>query len=211
MNFKTFDVLFAAVVLLAAVAAVSSFYLENPYPAVVVAAFAGGGTAFLYLTLRVKIAGILKVVEKRLADAEASFNLYRDWTQGAIRALEDKINAGDQEMAKHIEKTAGDVAELKRSLSASLAQYNANVERAAQSALAVRQTLDATSAELERRLAANEKATQEALADVRRFAQDFNDFVVDEQLFRKKIEDHVADRVAYLEDFIREKRKSLQI
>jgi len=211
MNFRAFDVLFAVVVILAVVAAVSSLYLGDPYAAVVVAAFAGGASAFLYLTMRVKIAGILNVVDKRLADNEASLEQHRDAVQGSLRALENYATESNRRLADHVEKIAADLSALRESSGASLAEYNANVERAVQSSLAVRQALDAVTAEMGRRLAANEKTTQETATDIHRFTQDFNAFVADELAFRKKIEDHLADRVAYLEDFIREKRKSLQI
>jgi hypothetical protein len=50
--------------------------------------------------------------------------------------------------------------------------------------------------------------TTKLLAGLR---EEFDSFVTDEQHFREVIESSLAERVSYLEDFIREKRKSLQI
>jgi len=49
---------------------------------------------------------------------------------------------------------------------------------------------------------------QAMLANLR---EDFDAFATDEHHFREVIEASLAERVSYLEDFIREKRKSLQI
>ena len=68
MGFRVFDILYAVVLLLAAVAAVATFYLVEPYPVLIVAAFAAGAATFLYLTVRVKLGGIVETVDRRLAE-----------------------------------------------------------------------------------------------------------------------------------------------
>jgi len=50
--------------------------------------------------------------------------------------------------------------------------------------------------------------TTKLLAD---FREEFDSFTTDEHHFREVMEASLAERVSYLEDFIREKRKSLQI
>ena len=211
MEFRTFDILFVVVLALGIAAAALSPYLEEPYPVVIMTAFAVGAVAFLYLTVRIKFGGIMKTVDQRLGEEEAAFATHRERTAKTFTEMETATKGLREAVQTAGERSGRDVDGLRKSVADFTGQLNQQVEALASSVREVKQTHASGLAAFQDRLAAFERARQETDAVVSTLTSDFNAFVADEQHFRDVIQGRIADRVSYLEDFIREKRKSLQI
>jgi len=211
MGFRLFDVLFAAVLVLAAVAVGAAFYLVTPYPAVIVAAFAAGATAFLYLTVRAKLGGIVRTVERRLANQEREAAEHRAGLNKSFADIERLTRTIREQVTATNEKSARDGEALRKNVNDVIAQFKAQIEKMASTLNDTKGVLDKKAAVLHERvreLEDNREETARLLANLR---EDFDVFATDEHHFREIIEASLAERVSYLEDFIREKRKSLQI
>lgn len=211
MGFRLFDILFAVVLVLAAVAVAAAFYLVSPYPAVIVAAFAAGATAFLYLTVRAKLGGILEKVERRLATQESNAAEHRAALDKSFADIERLTRTIREQVEAANEKSAQDNEALRNNVNDVLAQFAAQIEKSSSTVNETKQVLDKKAAVLHERVRELEHfrdATAKMLAG---FREEFDAFTTEEQHFREVIEASLAERVSYLEDFIREKRKSLQI
>ena len=129
MGFRLFDALFAVVLLLAAVAVAAAFYLVSPYPAVIVAAFAAGATAFLYLTVRAKLGGIVETVERRLATQESEAAQHRMALEQSFADIERLTRTMREQVEAANEKSAQDDETLRKNINDVLARFAAEVEK----------------------------------------------------------------------------------
>jgi len=211
MGFRVFDLLFVAVLVLAAVAGYAAFNLVEPYPVVIVAAFAAGATAFLYLTVRVKLGGIVETVERRLADQESEAVRHREALDQSFADIERLTRTMREQIRGVQENTAGDLEAIRQNVASALDQITGKVDQAAAVAAELKTAAGKYAATTEGRLEAQETQLAETTQLLHSLQDEFNSFVAEEGLFRDALQAQLADRVAYLEDFIREKRKSLQI
>jgi flagellar biosynthesis chaperone FliJ len=211
MGFRLFDILFAVVLVLAAVAVAAAFYLISPYPAVIVAAFAAGATTFLYLTVRAKLGGILETLERRLATQESEAAEHRAALDKSFAEIERLTRSIREQVEAANEKGVQNNEALRKNVNDALAQFAAQIEKSSAAVDETKQVLNKKAAVLHERVRELEHfrdATTKMLAD---FREEFDAYTTDEQHFREVMEASLAERVSYLEDFIREKRKSLQI
>jgi septal ring factor EnvC (AmiA/AmiB activator) len=211
MGFRIFDLLFAVVLLLAAVAAVGAFYLVEPYPAVIVAAFAAGAATFLYLTIRVKLGGIIGTVDRRLEEQELEASKHRAALEKSFADIENLTRSMREQIGAAGEQNAADVEALRKNVNSLVKQYNERLEVAVAALNELKQSHDKHASAFAEKLAALEGNHNEAAETLVVIRDEFNSFVADERKFREDIDSRLEERVAYLEDFIREKRKSLQI
>jgi len=206
-----FDVLFAVVLVLAAVAVAAAFYLVSPYPAVIVAAFAAGATTFLYLTVRAKLGGILETVERRLATQEHEAAEHRAALDKSFAEIERLTRTIREQVQAANEKSARENEALRKNVNDVLARFAAQIEKTTSTVDDTKQVLDKKAAVLHERVRELEHYREETAKLLAGFREEFDTFTTDEQHFREVMEASLAERVSYLEDFIREKRKSLQI
>ncbi len=211
MGFRLFDILFAVVLVLAAVAVAGAFYLVTPYPAVIVAAFAAGATTFLYLTVRAKLGGIVETVERRLASQEQEAAEHREALDKSFAEIERLTRTMREQVRAANEKSAQNNDALRKNVNDVLAQFAARIEKATSTVNETKQVLDKSAAVLRERVSELENYREETTKLLADFREEFDSFTTDEHHFRGVIEASLAERVSYLEDFIREKRKSLQI
>jgi len=211
MGYRLFDVLFAAVLVLAAVAVGAAFYLVPPYPVVIVAAFAAGATTFLYLTVRAKLGGIVETVERRLVKQEREAAEHRTALDKSFAEIERLTRTVREQVTAAHEKSARDNEALRKNVNDVIAQFNTQLEKMASTLNDTKGILDKKSAVLHERVRELENNREEVARLVADLREDLDAFATDEHHFREVIEASLADRVSYLEDFIREKRKSLQI
>ncbi|UCH79071.1 MAG: hypothetical protein JSU81_03740 [Candidatus Coatesbacteria bacterium] len=211
MGFRVFDVLFVAVLILAAVAAYAAYNLVEPYPAVIVAAFAAGATAFLYLTVRVKLGGIVETVERRLADQESEAVRHREALDQSFADIEKLTRTMREQIQASQDKTAADLEAVRKNVTTTLEQATRKLEQTAAALAELKTATDKYAATADGRLEGQEARLAETTQLLHALQDEFNSFVADESSFRDGVQAQLADRVAYLEDFIREKRKSLQI
>jgi hypothetical protein len=211
MGFRLFDILFAVVLVLAAVAVAAAFYLVSPYPAVIVAAFAAGATTFLYLTVRAKLGGILETVERRLATQEHEAAEHRAALDKSFAEIERLTRTIREQVQAANEKSARENEALRKNVNDVLARFAAQIEKATSTVDDTKQVLDKKAAVLHERVRELEHYREETAKLLADFREEFDTFTTDEQHFREVMEASLAERVSYLEDFIREKRKSLQI
>lgn len=211
MGFRLFDVLFAVVLVLAAVAVGAAFYLVSPYPAVIVAAFAAGATTFLYLTVRAKLGGILETVERRLATQEHEAAEHRSALDKSFAEIERLTRTIREQVRAANENGARDNEALRKNVNDVLARFAAQIEKTTSTVDDTKQVLDKKATVLHERVRELEHYREETATLLADFREEFDTFTTDEQHFREVMEASLAERVSYLEDFIREKRKSLQI
>ena len=211
MGFRVFDVLYAGVLLLAAVAAVAAFYLVEPYPVLIVAAFAAGAATFLYLTVRVKLGGIVETVDRRLAEQEAEAVKHRDALDKSFAEIEHLTRTMREQLKATNEKSLKDIDTLRKNVRAIIDKFNGQLEKMAVGMTELKKSVDVDAAAAKEKIAALERSREETGKMLEHLAGDFNTFADDQRAFRGAIESRLAERVTYLEDFIREKRKSLQI
>jgi len=211
MGFRVFDVLYAVVLVLAAVAAAAAFYLVEPYPAVIVAAFAAGAATFLYLTVRVKLGGIVQTVDRRLAEQEAEAARHREALEKSFAEIEHLTRTMSEQLKATNDKSLKDIGTLRTNVRAIIDKFNGQLEKTAAGMNELKKSLEDDAATAKEKIAALENGHEETGKTVLKLAADFEVFVSDEGAFREDIEARLAERVTYLEDFIREKRKSLQI
>jgi methyl-accepting chemotaxis protein len=211
MGFRVFDVLYAVVLVLAAVAVAAAFYLVEPYPAVIVAAFAAGAATFLYLTVRVKLGGIVQTVDRRLAEQEAEAAQHREALEKSFADIERLTRTMREQLQAANDKSLQDIGTLRANVRTIIDKFNGQLEKMATGMNELKKSLEADAATAGEKIAALENGHEEAGKTVLKLSADFDAFVSDESAFRENIESRLAERVTYLEDFIREKRKSLQI
>ena len=211
MGFRVFDVLYAGVLLLAAVAAVAAFYLVEPYPVLIVAAFAAGAATFLYLTVRVKLGGIVETVDRRLAEQEAEAVKHREALDKSFAEIEHLTRTMREQLKATNEKSLQDIDTLRKNVRTIIDKFNGQLEKMAVGMTEVKKSVDVDAAAAKEKIATLERGHEETEKILKTLAGDFKTFADDERAFRKAIESRLAERVTYLEDFIREKRKSLQI
>jgi chromosome segregation ATPase len=211
MGFRIFDILFVAVLILAAVAAVGAFYLVDPYPAVIVAAFAAGAVTFLYLTIRVKLGGIIGTVDRRLEEQELEAAKHRAALEKSFADIEHLTRSMRERIGAASEQNAADVEALRKNVKSLIEKYDERLEATAAALNEFKQSYDRNSSTCGEKLAALESGHAEAAETLAVIRDEFTSFVADERKFRDDIDSRLEERVAYLEDFIREKRKSLQI
>ena len=211
MGFRVFDVLYAGVLLLAAVAAVAAFYLVEPYPVLIVAAFAAGAATFLYLTVRVKLGGIVETVDRRLAEQEAEAVKHRDALDKSFAEIEHLTRTMREQLKATNEKSLKDIDTLRKNVRAIIDKFNGQLEKMAVGMTELKKSVDVDAAAAKEKIAALERSREETGKTLENLAGDFKTFADDQRAFRGAIESRLAERVTYLEDFIREKRKSLQI
>jgi len=211
MGFRVFDVLYAGVLLLAAVAAVAAFYLVEPYPVLIVAAFAAGAATFLYLTVRVKLGGIVETVDRRLAEQEAEAIEHREALDKSFAEIEHLTRTTREQLQATNEKSLKDIDTLRKNVRTIIDKFNGQLEKMAVGMTEVKKSVDVDAAAVKEKIAVLERGHEETETMLENLAGDFKTFADDARAFREAIESRLAERVAYLEDFIREKRKSLQI
>lgn len=211
MGFRLFDVLFAVVLALAAVSAAAAFYLVTPYPAVIIAVFAAGATTFLYLTVRAKLGGIVATVERRLAAQELKAAEHRAALEKSFADIERLTRTMREQVRAANEKSVRDNEELRGYVNDVLARFKTQIESMASTLNVTKKGLEEKAAALDESVGTLEIFRENATATLAEFRAEFDAFTTDEQHFREVIEASLAERVSYLEDFIREKRKSLQI
>ncbi len=211
MRFSVFDFLFALVLVLAAVAAAAAFVLVEPYPAVIVAAFAAGAATFLYLTIRVKMGGIVATVERRLEEQEAAAAEHRQAIDKSFAELEKLSRETHEQITAANDKSHREVEALRANVNGVIKEFNGQVSKIAASLREIQTKYDTSVTGLEKNLAATARDHKKTAASLEKLTADFNDFVAEEQGFRKTMGAELAQRVSELRDFIREKRKSLQI
>ncbi len=211
MGFRLFDVLFAIVLALAAVAVAAAFYLVTPYPVVIVAAFAAGATTFLYLTVRAKLGGMVETVERRLAAQEQKAAEHRAALEKSFADIERLTRTMREQVQAANEKSARDNEELRAHVNDVLARFKSQIESMASTLNLTKKGLEEKAAALHESVQELENFRENTTASLAEFRAEFDAFTTDEQHFREVIEASLAERVSYLEDFIREKRKSLQI
>jgi ElaB/YqjD/DUF883 family membrane-anchored ribosome-binding protein len=211
MGFRVFDVLFVAVLILAAVAAYAAFNLVEPYPAVIVAAFAAGATVFLYLTVRVKLGGIVETVERRLGDQESEAVRHREALDQSFADIEKLTRTMREQIQASQDKTAADLEAVRKNVTSTLEQATRKLEQTAAAVAELKTATEKYAATADGRLEGQEARLAETTQLLHSLQDEFNSFVAEEGVFRDALQAQLADRVAYLEDFIREKRKSLQI
>jgi methyl-accepting chemotaxis protein len=211
MGFRLFDVLYAVVLVLAVVAAVAAFYLVEPYPAVIVAAFAAGAATFLYLTVRVKLGGIVQTVDRRLAEQEAEAARHREALDKSFAEIEHLTRTMREQLQAANDKSLKDIGTLRTNVRTIIDKFNVQLEKIAAGMNELKKSLEGDAATAAEKIAALENGREETDKTVLKLAADFEAFVSDENAFREAMESRLAERVTYLEDFIREKRKSLQI
>ncbi|NIT37045.1 MAG: hypothetical protein GTN49_11200 [candidate division Zixibacteria bacterium] len=211
MAFRIFDALFVVVLLLAAVVALAAFYLVEPYPVLIVAAFAAGATAFLYLTVRVKLGGIVATVERRLAAQEEQAVKHRGALDKSFADIERLTRTMREQVTAANKKSSRENEALRENVNSVISKFNAQLETMAATLNESKQVFDKKAAVLHERVKVLENSREEIEKLLRHLKEEFDAFVSDEQHFREVIDASLAERVSYLEDFIREKRKSLQI
>ena len=211
MRFGVQDFLFAAVVALGIAVAAVSPSLEAPYPAVIAAVYAVGAVAFLYSVVRVKFAGILRTVEQRLEEEKGAAAEHRAVTNRTFDELEKATASLRDQLAAAAERNRSELELVRRNVAEATAQFTRYWESAAAAFTEVKNRQDEILPRVQDRVAAVERAQREIEGLATRIRDDFNAYVADEQHFRETMENRLAERVSYLEDFIREKRKSLQI
>jgi ABC-type transporter Mla subunit MlaD len=109
------------------------------------------------------------------------------------------------------EKSARDNEALRKNVNDVIAQFNTQLEKMASTLDDTKGVMDKKAAVLHERIRELENSREEAAKLLANLREDFDAFATDEHHFREVIEASLAERVSYLEDFIREKRKSLQI
>lgn len=211
MGFRVFDVLYAVVLVLAAVAVAAAFYLVEPYPAVIVAAFAAGAATFLYLTVRVKLGGIIQTVDRRLGEQEAEAARHREALDKSFAEIERLTRTMREQLQAASEKNLQDIGKLRTNVRAIIDKFNGQLEKTASGMNELKKSLEADAATSAEKIAALENGHEDTEKTLLKLSADFEAFVSDEGTFRENIDSRLAERVTYLEDFIREKRKSLQI
>jgi chromosome segregation ATPase len=211
MGLRIFDALFLVVLLLAAVAILAAFYLVEPYPVLIVAAFAAGATAFLYLTVRVKLGGIVATVERRLAGQEEQALRHREALDKSFADIERLTRTMREQVTAANEKSSRENEALRENVNSVISKFKAQLETMAATVEECKGVFDKKAAVLHERAKALENSREEIEKTLRSLKEEFDAFVSDEQHFREVIDASLAERVSYLEDFIREKRKSLQI
>jgi ElaB/YqjD/DUF883 family membrane-anchored ribosome-binding protein len=211
MGLRIFDALFVVVLLLGAVAILGAFYLVEPYPVLIVAAFAAGATAFLYLTIRVKVGGIVATVERRLAGQEEQAVKYREALDKSFADIERLTRTMREQVTAANEKSSRENEALRENVNSVISKFKARLETMAATVDECKQMFDKKAGVLHERAKALENSREEIEKTLRSLKEEFDAFVSDEQHFREVIDASLAERVSYLEDFIREKRKSLQI
>jgi uncharacterized protein YPO0396 len=211
MNFRTFDLLFATVVALAAVAAGGAFFLVQPYPAIIAVAFAAGAATFLYITVRVKFGGIMETVETRLSDQEYAAASHKQVLDKSFAEIDNLTRAMREQIIATGDKNVRELTALRDNVNAAIGEFNQQLVALAEGIQEVKKTQAAAAARLDPRLTGLEKTASHTAASLKNLADNFNEYVADEQTFRDAINRKLGEKVAYLEDFIREKRKSLQI
>lgn len=211
MGFRVFDILYAVVLVLAAVAAAAAFYLVEPYPAVIVAAFAAGAATFLYLTVRVKLGGIIQTVDRRLAEQEAEAARHREALEKSFAEIERLTRTMREQLQAANDKSLQDIGTLRTNVRTIIDKFNGQLEKMATGMNELKKSLESEDATAAEKIADLENGHENTEKTVLKLSADFEAFVSDENAFREAIESRLAERVTYLEDFIREKRKSLQI
>ena len=109
------------------------------------------------------------------------------------------------------DKSLEDIGTLRTNVRTIIDKFNVQLEKMATGMNEFKKSLDADAAAANEKIAALENGHEEAEKTVLKLYADFEAFVSDEHAFREDIDSRLAERVTYLEDFIREKRKSLQI
>jgi cytochrome c556 len=211
MNFRTFDILFALVLAVGVAAAVVGFYVVDPYPTVVAAAFAAGASAFLYFALRIKTGGAATALNRRLDAEGAARAREREEMKETLTGLEALTQRTRDQLHAEGERTRAEVEILRKNVTGVLTQFQTQLERATAAENELRGLHERQTAATDARITAIEAAAAALRAGADALAADFNAYVADEHHFREVIQNRLAERVTYLEDFIREKRKSLQI
>jgi DNA repair exonuclease SbcCD ATPase subunit len=211
MNFRVFDFLFGTVLICGIVAAGATFFVPDPYPIAVVGAFAAGAMAFLYFLVRVKVGGVARILDERLAEQEAEAARHRDALQKSFASIENLTQVMSQQLAAAAEKNRADFETLNKNVAVTINQFNSHLEKLAAAEAELRAAHERAVGTLAGRLEGSEKTCHELRSGLDALANDYHAFVTDERHFRDTIQNRLAERVAYLEDFIREKRKSLQI
>jgi methyl-accepting chemotaxis protein len=211
MGFRVFDILYAVVLVLAAVAVAAAFYLVEPYPAVIVAAFAAGAATFLYLTVRVKLGGIIQTVDRRLAEQEAEAARHREALEKSFAEIERLTRTMREQLQATDDKNLQDISTLRTNVRTIIDKFNGQLEKMATGMNELKKSVETDAAKAGEKITALESGQEETEKTVLKLSADFEAFVSEENAFREVIESKLAERVTYLEDFIREKRKSLQI
>jgi methyl-accepting chemotaxis protein len=211
MGFRVFDILYAVVLVLAAVAVAAAFYLVEPYPAVIVAAFAAGAATFLYLTVRVKLGGIIQTVDRRLAEQEAEAARHREALEKSFAEIERLTRTMREQLQATDDKNLQDISTLRTNVRTIIDKFNGQLEKMATGMNELKKSVETDAAKAGEKITALESGQEETEKTVLKLSADFEAFVSEESAFREVIESKLAERVTYLEDFIREKRKSLQI
>jgi hypothetical protein len=211
MGFRVFDVLYVVVLLLAAVAGAAAFYLVEPYPVLIVAAFAAGAATFLYLTVRVKLGGIVETVDRRLAEQEAEALKHREALQKSFAEIEHLTRTMREQIKAANDKSLHDIDTLRTNVRAIIDKFNAQLEKAATMMTETKKSVAAETAAAREKITTLETGHEDTARTLVKLVSDFDTFAADERAFREAIDSRLKERVAYLEDFIREKRKSLQI
>lgn len=211
MDFRVLDGLFVLTAAAGIAVVASTPYLEEPYPAVVVGAFAVGALTFAYLTARLKLKNLIKTIGSREEARETEETKFRQGIERNLAALEELTGELREDLTALRRQTTSDAEALRRGVNDVVNQANKQLEILKNAIGELKAEYNQNIAALTSQMATVTQAAREAEERLRAFAEDFNAFVADEQHFREVIQNRLADRVAYLEDFIREKRKSLQI
>ena len=109
------------------------------------------------------------------------------------------------------DKSLQDIDTLRKNVRTIIDKFNGQLEKMAAGMNELKKSVAADAATAKEKIAALENGREETGKTLGKLAGDFETFVSDENAFREAIESRLAERVTYLEDFIREKRKSLQI
>jgi len=211
MDLRAFDVLCALIVALGIAVAAAAPYLDEPYPAVVVAAFATGALVFIYLTIRIKFAGVMKLTHLRLEEAEAAAAAHRQQTEKSFKEIEELGRGVQDQLAASNDRARRDLETLRKNVNDVITHINRQLEGFHGAVGEIKAEYGPALAALQKQAAAANQMYDDIRKQLQAVVDDFNSYVADEQRFRDVIQNRLADRVAYLEDFIREKRKSLQI
>jgi len=212
MDFRVFDFLFVVIIALAVAVAVAAVTLiDNQYVGALVTAFAAGAVTFLYFTIRVKIAKTAETLTRNLEDQAGETAKHRAALEESFANIESLTTVMREQLGAAAERSRVDIETLRKNVNGVLNQFTIQLERLTAAEASLRSEYERSTAATDLRMENTEREYAAFRSQLEGLRKDVHAFITDEHNFRDTIQNRLAERVTYLEDFIREKRKSLQI
>lgn len=212
MDFRVFDFLFVVIIVLAAAVGIATVTLiDNQYTGALVTAFAAGAATFLYFTIRVKIAKTAETLTRKLEEQADETAKHRKALEESFANIETLTAVMREQFGASAERSRADIETLRKNVNGVLNQFTVQLERLTAAEAGLRSEYDRSTAAADLRAESMERGIADFRTRMDDLQKDLHAFITDEHNFRDTIQNRLSERVTYLEDFIREKRKSLQI